>query len=281
MNLKERIEIINQLKQSTSEQSFEIKKEADVADIFVKNTTVQQLLKNSVNRDKNIILLSSSDCDKTIIANYMRSFIDDTISVDVLSNVSDNLPFATAQKLIVPEPTIKEITKIFELILCDYRTFVFCMNLKTFDNVLESFRALLSLNCPNLNANNIEHLIGVSSAVLVYVDRNEDGLYEITDIGKIVYKNNTAFLDLLYSNTGVENDETIIPVPVIDTNKTVVQVEQVEIADEISDVIEQEEHLTEENKVSFQDENNIQVPVKTNKYKLLKEKIKNKKSVSE
>lgn len=275
MNLKERIEIINQLKQSTSEPSFEIKKEADVADIFVKNTTIQQLLKNSVNRDRNIILLSSGDCDKTIIANYIRSFIDDTVSVDVLSNVSDNLPFATAQKLIVPEPTIKEITKIFELILCDYRTFVFCMNLKTFDNVLESFRALLSLNSPNLNASNIEHLIGVSSAVLVYVNRNEDGLYEITDIGKIVYKNNTAFLDLLYSNTRVESDETIIPVPIIETNKTIVEVEQVEIPVEV----EQEQPLIEEKEMSSLEESNVEVSTKTNKYKLLKEKIRNKKSV--
>ena len=114
MNLKERIEIINQLKQSSSEQVFEIKKDVDVTDIFVKNVAVQQIIRNSVNRDKNIILLSPSDCDKTIIANYIRSFIDDTVSVDILANISDNLPFATAQKLIVPEPTMKEITKIFE-----------------------------------------------------------------------------------------------------------------------------------------------------------------------
>lgn len=275
MNLKERLEIINQLKQSASEQNFEIKKEVDVSDIFVKNLTVQQLLKNSVNRDRNIILLSAGDCDKTIIANYIRAFIDETVSVDVLSNVSDNLPFVTAQKLIVPEPTIKEITKIFELILCDYRTFVFCMNLKTFDNVLESFRTLLSLNSPNLNANNIEHLIGVSSALLVYVNRNEDGLYEITDIGKIVYKNNTAFLDILYSNTCVENDETVISVPVVDVNKAIVEVEQFEI----STGVEQEQPLLEEKEETIDSEKPVKISAKTNKYKILKEKLKSKKLI--
>ncbi len=278
MNLKERIEIINQLKQSSSEQVFEIKKDVDVTDIFVKNVAVQQIIRNSVNRDKNIILLSPSDCDKTIIANYIRSFIDDTVSVDILANISDNLPFATAQKLIVPEPTMKEVIKIFELILCDYRTFVFCMNLKTFDNVLESFRTLLSLYSPNLNANSIEHLIGVSSAVLVYVNRNEDGLYEITDIGKIIYKNNVTFLDLLYSSADVVKDEIIVSSPILETEETPIIVEQAKIINEkqfeqdIEDSIEQVELVPQE-------ENLVRVSSKTNKYKLLKEKVKNKKSI--
>lgn len=278
MNLKERIEIINQLKQSTSEQVFEIKKDVDVTDIFVKNVAVQQIIRNSVNRDKNIILLSPSDCDKTIIANYIRSFIDDTVSVDILANISDNLPFATAQKLIVPEPTMKEITKIFELILCDYRTFVFCMNLKTFDNVLESFRTLLSLYSPNLNSNSIEHLIGVSSAVLVYVNRNEDGLYEITDIGKIIYKNNVTFLDLLYSSADVVKDEVIVSTPILETAKTPIIVEQAEI---INDVQEEQgtENIIEKCELVSSEDNCVQVSTKTNKYKLLKEKVKNKKSI--
>lgn len=279
MNLKERIEIINQLKQSSMQQSVEIKKDVDVTDIFVKNVAVCQLLKNSVNRGKNIIVLSPSDCDKTITANYIRSFVDEGVSVDVLSNISDNLPYMTANRLIVPEPTIKEVTKIFELILCDYKTFIFCMNLKTFENVLESFRTLLSLYSPNLNASSIEHLIGVSSAVLVYVDRNEDGLYEVTNIGKIAYKNNTAFLDLLYSNTDVEAEKVIVAKAIEDDKEVLVPVEQVEPSLDV----EEETNLVETIDVQPQaDETcSIDVSPKTNKYKLLKEKVKNKKSIKE
>ncbi len=277
MNLKERIEIINQLKQSSSAQTVEIKKDVDVADIFVKNVAVNQLIKNSVKRDKNIILLSPSECDKTIIANYIRAFIDENVSVDVLSTVSDNLPFSTANKLIVPEPTMKEITKIFELILCDYKTFIFCMNLKTFDNVLESFRALLSLNSPNLNPNSIEHLIGVSSAVLVYVDRNEDGLYEITDIGKIVYKNNIAFLDLLYSCTDVEKEEVVVSEPVVEAVEISAPVEEVETSSEVENIPQQEEIV----EMKPQEDLPADVSPKANKYKLLKEKVRSKKLVQE
>ncbi len=285
MNLKERIEIINQLKSTASIKNLEIKKEVDTFEIFVKNNAVQQLIINSISRDKNMILLCPSTCDKTIIANYIRSFIDESVPVDIIANISENIAFANAQKIIVPEPSLIEMLKIFELILCDYRTFIFCLNLKTFDNVLESFRTLVALSNPNLSANNIEHMLGVSASVLVYVDRNDDGLYEVTNVGKIVYKNNKAFLDILFSKTinSVE-EETCVYVEAKSENL-------------VSDASASDENiLSSQTDSCIEEYESRQIEIvgngdmqeiapdeqpKVNKYKLLKEKLKNKKQVQD
>lgn len=200
MNFKERISKINKVK-TQAPQQMKAKSEIDVSDIFVKNTTVEHILRNAVLKSKNIVLMCQSNCDKTLISNYMRKFMGASASVAVLSDFSTGLPSASASTLIVPEPSIRDIVKIFELILCDYKSFIFTMNLKSFCNVLESLRTIVSLNKPQLAASNVEHLIGMSEALLVYVSRNEDGLFAVSDIGKIVYKNNKMFLDVLYGSS--------------------------------------------------------------------------------
>lgn len=277
MNLKERIEIIDKIKNVSSNAEIEIKQELDAVDVFVRNAAVEQIIKNAVNMGKNIILLSPSYLDKTLAASYIRSFLDENISVEILRNISDNLPFVGAEKVIVPEPSIAEMIKIFELILCDYKTFIFAINLKSFANVLESLRTLIALNSPNLSNNNVEHLIGMSSAILIYTDRTEDGLFSVTDIGKIIYKNNTAFLDVLYSSgeskEEVEKKPAVIEEPII-VGPIVIEDSNKETAETVEEEAEMLDEMPSENSKNTEEKNLH----KTNKYKLLKEKIKNKKA---
>lgn len=272
MNLKERIELINQNKLSPTFNNFEIKEDIEVSSFFVKNTLVEQILKSAITKDKNIVTLCPATIDRTLVSNYIRGFISQSVSIEVLKNISDNLPYATADKLIIPEPSIAEIIKIFELIMFDFKTFVFSMNLKSFDNILESFRTIFALNNPNLTSNNIEHLIGMASPVFVYVDRNEDGLFFVTDIAKVVYKGNGTFLDILYSSSKEklanievqeEQDEDIIDNKIIDEN-----VEQNVVIEQEIPVVEECAVVTETVDVVLE---------KVNKYKLLKEKVRNKK----
>lgn len=277
MNLKERIEIIDKIKNVSSDAEIEIKQELDAVDVFVRNAVVEQIIKNAVNMGKNIILLCPSYLDKTLAASYIRSFLDENISVEILRNISDNLPFVGAEKVIVPEPSIAEMIKIFELILCDYKTFIFAINLKSFENVLESLRTLIALNSPNLSNNNVEHLIGMSSAILIYTDRTEDGLFSVTDIGKIIYKNNTAFLDVLYSfgesKEEVEKKPAVIEEPTI-VEPIVIEDSNQETAETVEEEAEMLDEMPSENSKNTEEKNLH----KTNKYKLLKEKIKNKKA---
>lgn len=277
MNLKERIGVIDRIKNVSSLSDIEIKRDFDEADIFVKNSTAEQIIKNAVNKEKNIIILCPSYVDKTIAANYIRNFLDVSIPVEILRNISDNLPFVSAEKVIVPEPSVAEIIKIFELILCDYKTFIFAMNLKTFENALESLRTLIALNSPNLSSNNVEHLIGITSAVLIYVDRTDDGLFNVIDIGKIVYKNNTAFLDILYSSNNIAKDEFDKTPAVVEKQireKPIIEKPAVhEVSQTVNEKLEKSKELPSE-KVEKAVEKDLH---KVNKYKLLKEKIRSKK----
>lgn len=276
MNFKERIDIFNQLK-NTSTPQFEIDTGLEVSDFFVKNKAAEQIIKNALLKDKNIILLCNQDSEKTIISNYLRSFAEKNSSVEILRNISEDLPFVSAEKVIVPEPSISEVIKILELILCDYKTFIFCMNLKSFENVIESFRTLVALNCPNLTSSNVEHLIGISDALLIYFSRNEDGLFNISDIGKIVYKNNCAFLDVLYSSSKEKEDEEIV------ISEDVSQ--QAEIASDGKEMAVADDE-TVRGSESENDIENLPSPddsketVKVNKYKLLKDKVRKRKEQS-
>lgn len=288
MNFKERIQIINQSKVEEKE-ILGFKESIETLDVFVKNKTVDMILKNAVLKSKNIILFSSLDCDKLIVSNYIRNFLPSGENIDVIDNMAVDLPMSKSNVVIVPQPSLNDVVKIFELILCDYKSFVFSLNLKTFSNVLESLRTLISLNKPNLSVNSVEHLIGVSDALLVYITKNEDGLFEVSDIGKIVYKNNSMFLDMLYTKSNLE-DSSFIEKDASDIENIAVVSEEikqespnlVENVDVSKDgdviVVEQEieDALTNEevSEVETIEENTDKTTKKINKYKALKEKIK-------
>ena len=116
MNFKERIDKINQINNKQADV-IEIKSEIENFDIFIKNKAVEHILKNAISKSKNIVLLCQSICDRTVVCNYLRSFIDSSVSVEVSNNISADLPFISASTVIVPEPNVDEIVKIFELIL--------------------------------------------------------------------------------------------------------------------------------------------------------------------
>ena len=66
MNFKERIDTINKIKSETN-SSIEIKSDVEVFDIFVKNKTVEHILKNAIAKSKNIIFVCQSACDRTVV----------------------------------------------------------------------------------------------------------------------------------------------------------------------------------------------------------------------
>ena len=294
MNFKERIQIINQTKVEEKEIS-EFKESIETLDIFVKNKTVDRILKNAVSKSKNIILMSSLDCDNLIVSNYIRNFLPSNFDVDIILNMATDFPKSKSNVAIVPEPSLNDVVKIFELILCDYKSFVFSLNLKTFSNVLESLRTLVSLTKSNLSANSVEHLIGVSESLLVYVSKNEDGLFEVNDIGKIVYKNNSMFLDILYSQSNLSENSCSEK---IEYSQDVVEITSLEIKEEDSSLVESievspskdndvvveqeiENAVIEEDAISSSEQvvlvEDVEPIKKVNKYKALKEKIKAKK----
>ena len=281
MNFKERIELIKQIKKTSDSNLVDIKSDFDVSSLFVKNALIDQILKNAFLKNKNIILLCPSYIDRTLVANYIRNIVPETSSIEVFKSVSDDISFSVAEKIIITEVSYIDVSKLLGMILTGLKTFVFSLNLKSFENVLESFRTIISLNNPNLSQNNIEHLIGMAEPFFVYIDRNEDGLYTITDVAKVVYKNNVATIELLFGDKEMGVEESIIPVSISETEEKIEEVvldvqgeTSLETPMEVEEPIVLTQPIVLDEPVKVK---KISPDVKINKYKLLKEKIKNKK----
>lgn len=259
MKFKDRIEIKSNLSTSVNSNKISLKEDSDSIDLFVKNDETFKIVSELFKRNSNIILLSQSNIDRMVLLNYFRFFVKSDTSVELVNNLSEEIYYSTAKKIIVPEPTVADFVKILELILCDFRTFIFSMNVKSFKNIVETFRVLISLNCPNLTTQNIEHLIGMSSCALIMFEVNEEGLLYISNISELLYKENKAVLKEIYSEKPVENVEEPFDF----------------VQDEIVEENQNNENVVDEVAVDeVVPSADIQ---KVNKYKLLKEKVKRRK----
>lgn len=243
MNLKERLNLGKKTCKNTKSE------QASISTFFVEDTYTTKLIQKLITDKKNIIFLCPSTVDKMAIATHYKTLFSDADNVEILKNLPQNLSSIAAENVIIAEPSGSECIKLLEIILCDIKKISFCMNLKSFNFVLESFRTILALNNNNLTQNNIEHLIGISEPILIYVNMTDDGLLKISNIGEVVYKNNIATLNIIY---GLENN-TYENEPI---------------------TIELKENI--DNSITLSNEIN-KPETKINKYKLLKQKIKNKK----
>ena len=256
MSLSERI--VKTGKKSVKPDIIELKNESD---IFVKNKKVEEIIKNSLADDSNIIVVCSRDVDKFIACNYVREFVKEQ-SVEIINNFEEDLKYSTAQRVIIPNPSLSEIIKIFKYIIEGCKTFVFGLNLKTNIKVLESIKVLILTECPNLNEANVEHIFAMSSSLIINVDRNEDGLFEITGAEKIYYENSELIFETLDIK---EKEEQIFDES--DSNITTDnEIDNIELADGIEHYNILDDDIKTSNSVKKTE----------NKYKLLKEKIRKK-----
>ena len=254
MNFKERLNINNKLIEN--DNKIEFKQEVDISDIFMPDNIVSEVIKKAVSENKNIIVASSIDCDNTICTQYIKTFIKDTDKIEVLYDINSGIQFIKANRIIVPDIDILGFVKILEFILYGYNSFIFTINVKSYENILESIKTLISLYYSNLSESAAENLIGASNSIIVYINKNDDGLFYISNIGLIEYKNNKIKLIELFpmsENFQEENEEKTVRAKTI-----------AELSDE-TDIKQKSNEKSE----------NIK-RVKINKYKLLKEKIKSK-----
>lgn len=292
MKFKDRLDLFNNSDDSVNENqdAVMIKDESDVSEIFVKDRTVEQLIKEAVLSMKNIIITSGIDCDNTILTQYVKQFFPKSDSCEIIYDVNKDLKYIKAKRVIIPAPDVKDIVKIFEYILYGYKSFIFSMNIKNYNNIIESLKTLILLYCPNLTDSGINNLIGQSDALIVHFDKNKDGLFMVNNIGQIKFKDNTLLLNTVYEILTDDNITNFIEKAILIENKEA-NTEDNPLEDEPSDETENVVPNKEEDKVeeavleikedvnSNEAEDNTQneQPKKVNKYKLLKDKIKKKK----
>ncbi len=290
MKFKDRLDILNEY---NSLNNITLKNDIDITNIFLNNPKAEKIVKSALRDNKNIILICPDNYDKSVLSSYIRGFINNKESQEVIRNIADNYNYLSASKIIVPEPTIKDIVKIEELILTGINSFIFAMNIKSFDNVLKSIIAITSLSFPYLSEESVKHLLYSTEAVIIFFTGNEDGLYYIHDIGQINYSSDSESFDILYKFNKNDLSEQKINQPKKEktenlqpeTKKQTKQKKKDETKNESENIIKEEKEITtKENKeINIEKKQTIKqdtLPVlttnKINKYKLLKLKYKKK-----
>lgn len=296
MNLKDRLSLINSEKENiiqTEETGnfVEFKNETAISEIFYNSDKTVEILSDLFSSDRNIIVASSIDCDKTLILQYIKHCIPQNFSVEVMYNINKDIQFISANKIILPEVSINGFVKTLEYILYGYGNFIFELNIKSYENILETLKTLISIYYPNFTESNINNLLGQSSAAVIYIEKNIDGLFYISNIGEIEYLNNQISLKSLFDslnqdeNNSSEEESNIIILPEEnndeDINAKEINTEEYTEQDDVIETVETNESsevdtdITEN--INTDETEEKLLPEKTNKYKLLKEKIRKKK----
>ena len=285
MRFKDRLNLFNNSedKEIVSDNKIEFKQDIDISDIFIQNDKVSNIITSVLAENKNIIIASSIDCDNSINTQYIRTFIKNTEKVEVLYDINKDINFINANRIIVPDVNILEFVKILEFILYGYKSFVFTINIKSYDNILENIKTLISLYYKNLSESAIENLLGSSDSIIVYIDKNDDGLFFVSHIGSIEYKNKSLNIIDLYSISNSSEDIKSQCINLKDT-KAIAKIDNIDYeANENNNYLDKETLTKTElnefvkNDIELDNEKSDNNNVKVNKYKLLKEKIKLKK----
>lgn len=275
MNIKERLK---QIQKENNPKNITIKDDYNSSQFFQKNEEVENIIVKAFNNEKNFILLCDKNCDKDIIINYFKNFISNIKHTEIIQNTNEDLEYSIASKIIMQNPKEKDIINLFKLSLNDFKTFVFTINSKNYENIINSLTTLISIELPNLKNQNIEHLIGSTEAIVAYISKDEDGIYYIKNIGEINYKKNVLFLNTIYS----KKETTIIENKIEEIKETKeIEFTTNEETNEIENISDTDEEIVQEEEIkeyTINNNNETQTKNKTNKYKLLKEKFQKRKA---
>lgn len=276
MNFKERLDICNVQNNSPC---CDILTGVDICDIFVQDSVALDIISDAVKKGKNLIVASNSSCDKTLISQYFKSVLN--LNPSKLS--------------INPVVDIFKLVSFLESTLTDSKQFVFGLNVKTYKNIIKTIQTIILIHYPNLKDVDVENLLGLADLLIVFVSKNEDGLFVISDIGEIEYNEDKISLNNLYS---IDVNNVVLTASYsnsIQPKEIPFEVYESDTKDDVEDeTSEVEENIIEEDVTQPQSimpeqveklpisaeivEEEVISPKKVNKYKLLKEKIKNKKS---
>lgn len=280
MNLKDRLENIKTTNIVTIKDDYFTDDLFNLDEIFADSKEFRQIIIETINAGKNIVFVSQPSIDNSLIAKYFK-FLMAYKQEDVYlsNNVTDEFLLSDSKVNIIASPSIKDVVRILEYIMYGYKSFVFGMNFVGSDNIINKLKTSILINNPNITENSVETLLCSSNLVVVYFDKNSDGLFYISKIDKIVSDSFVSdvitILDLHVEKAQPKKKKTSKKVA---ENKTI-KVEEAPVVELLEnnmneDVVSEniESKKIEDNENSLDDRTK-----KINKYKKLKEKFKNKK----
>ena len=184
MRLKDRLnknKIVNNISTETDEKK---KNQFFISDIFNDSKELRKYIVQLAQSKRNIILVSNKSFDKLIIAEYIKSQLRKT-NARIIGDIDEKANDLNGRINIIPSPDIQMIVKIMEQIIYGCRSFIFGINLGTYDNFINKLKVLIALSHKNLTPVDITTLIEAMNAVVVYISKNEDGLFFISKIDEI------------------------------------------------------------------------------------------------
>lgn len=315
MNLKDRLVNIKKNNNFLNNDGIFFDVNCDVNNFFIDRVEVKKMLSAFFSSFKNIIYVCDKNIDNALIANYFYS-ISNVYGATIVDDVVNEIENFNNRISIIPNPNIKDVVKIFEYILYGYKSFVFGLNFSSNLEIINKLKTVIAINYPNLTDVNINTLLGFSNSLFVYVSMNDDGLFYISEINEMVYSNEELKLKNIFSvknnideqnleNAVVEEKQECLNIDVIQEEDVTTEADVVEqsLVEEYSEneIVEEsdiEEETTEKDNVEIESDENQQENIsevsdytgvgnieseniqnKVNKYKLLKEKVKNKRNI--
>ena len=199
-------------------------------------------------------------------------------------NLIDNIEESSNTKInLINITDINELVKVFQSIIMGVKPYILNLKINSDENIIEKLQTLIAINYQNLTEKHIETLIGESDSVFVSVNTENNAISSIKEL----YFDKELYLEEVYSYSRQKNRNTKKQenAAVSIENKNPSKIKNILIDDELMSY-KPEEHV---NNVEKEEDNSVEIEEtasaentisssKINKYKLLKEKVKARKS---
>ncbi|MBQ9245969.1 hypothetical protein IJ182_06870 [bacterium] len=201
MNLKDRLIIAKQNKSDIQVKNNNIQNN-NISDIFVNAAETENIIRNLIKEDKNIIFITNNNIDKTIIAEYIQILIKDR-NVIITEKPNENDININSKVRVYTNTNITDMINILGFAITGCKPSVFCLNINSYKNIIEKIKTLIAIERANLSTENINTLLTESEITLVNITENDNKLI-INDID-LIENDNKITLKNIYSVNKPEN----------------------------------------------------------------------------
>lgn len=277
MNLKDRLDNIKQANKISIKDEPLLQEYNNISDLFADSLQIKDFIINMLSSKKNLIFVHDNNIDKEIIIHYFYSILQKMDAV-IIDNIENHINNMNNKIKILSMYSVFDMVKVFEYILYGYNSFIFGLQLASSENIVDKLKAVIALNYPNMTEKNINTLVDYSDVVYICFSKKNNGLIFISEAYEQIYQNGDILLESVLNNEDNQNESDINSMnAVIDISDSSIEINENtddNINSDIDENIEDTDIVEETNT-----ENSIskeQIEHKVNKYKLLKEKFKNK-----
>ena len=264
MNIKDRLTKIKNFSNSISSQNT-----ITSNNFHFDNDIVNNIIEEHINNFGNIIFVTDISINNNNVAKYFATLIKEDKSISVIDTTKEILNIQNNTINIIQEVSKNNILNIFEQMLFGIKSFILGIHIDSYENIIEKIKTILAINS-NLTESNINILLNAANALIINIQIDNNGIFYVKNIDKIQSEDSKILLKNLY--TFFYKTEIEAEIKKEETNK-------INKNDEISQIpstnkIEKEIKINKQNSEEPPTEEKTK---KINKYKLLKEKIKQKK----